>query len=478
MKKPFLGRERESHEFQQLLDRTDATLVTCQGRRRIGKSRFIHTCAKKADHFYAFMGLPPREGITKQSQLDAFSEQIADQTKAPRVPLDSWYTAFRLLDSQLPGKGKIVILLDEISWLAIGDPDFSGHLKTAWDTLFSHHSRLMLVLCGSVSSWIEKNVLNNTGFVGRCTWQFKLAPLPLPKCHEFWGRRKSRVSSAEKLRMLAVTGGVPRYLEEIDPKLSAEQNIEKLCFNSSGLLFNEFNQIFHDIFNRKAPAYREIVRALVTGRGSVSKLSKSLKRIRGGTLSSALTELEQSGFIRKDVSFDPETAKPRPRAVRYRLSDNYLRFYLRYIEPVRSQIESGLYQQAPVETFRAWDTIMGLQFENLILENLPAMLAIAGLDKTPMLNAGPFYQAATKRKKGCQIDLMLRSRQSLYIFEIKFRKRIQKSVIGDVQRKVDNLSPSRSLAIRTGLIYEGTLDSEIEKSDYFDYLIPFDAFLK
>lgn len=477
MKKPFLGREQESREFHRLLNRTEATLVTCQGRRRIGKSRFIHTCARRADHFFSFMGLPPREGISKQTQLDTFSEQLADQSKAPRVPLDSWYTAFRLLDSQLPDKGKTVLLFDEISWLAIGDPDFAGHLKTAWDTLFSHRSRLMVVLCGSVSSWIEKNILNNTGFVGRCNWKFKLEPLPLPICHEFWGRRKARVSTAEKLRILAVTGGVPRYLEEIDPKLSAEQNIENLCFKPSGLLFDEFDQIFHDIFNRKSANYREIVRALVSGPRSVSQLSRSLKRVRGGSLSESLNELAQSGFVRKDVSFDPETAKSRPRAVRFRLSDNYLRFYLKYVEPVRNQIESGLFQRAPLETLTAWDTIMGLQFENLVLGNLPAVSAAAGLRNSATLNAGPFSQNATQRKKGCQIDLMIRTKQSLYVFEIKFRKQIPKNVVGEVQRKVKCLNPPRSLAVRTGLIFEGALHPEIEKSDYFDALIPFEELL-
>ena len=478
MKKPFLGRERETREFQQLLGRTGSSLVTCQGRRRIGKSRFIHTCGQKADHFFSFSGLPPREGITRKTQLDSFAEQMADQAKAPVVPLDTWHTAFRLLDRLLPAKGKIVILFDEISWMAIGDPDFAGHLKTAWDTLFSHHPRLVVVLCGSVSSWIEKNILNSTGFVGRCSWQFKLEPLPLPDCHEFWGKRRSRVSSAEKLRLLAVTGGVPRYLEEIDPARSAEQNIERLCFHPGGILFNEFDQIFHDIFTRKAATYREIVRTLVSGPSSVSRLSKSLKRARGGSLSEALIELEQSGFIRRDVSFDPETAKPRPRAVRYRLSDNYLRFYLKYIDPVRRQIEQGLYQRAPLETLSAWNTIMGLQFENLVLSNLDAVLAAAGLNKTPILNAGPFSQNTTQRKEGCQIDLMLRSKQSLYVFELKFRNRIAKSVIGEVQRKIEKLKPSRSLAVRTGLIFEGSLDPGIVKSDYFDYLISFESLLE
>ncbi len=148
------------------------------------------------------------------------------------MTLDSWSAAFQLLASQLPAKGTVVILLDEISWMGIGEPDFAGYIKNAWDELFSRRARTLVVLCGSVSSWIEENILNNTAFVGRCSWQFHLRPLSLIESQQFWGRAASRISSAEKLRFLAVTGGIPRYLEELNPKLTAEQNIARLCFSS------------------------------------------------------------------------------------------------------------------------------------------------------------------------------------------------------------------------------------------------------
>ena len=162
----YIGRSEERQEFRRLLQKKIASLVTVQGRRRIGKSRFITECAEEADHFLSFMGLPPREDMTRQAQLDAFADQLSKQTKAPKLPLDGWPTAFQLLASQLPASGTVVLLLDEISWMAAGDADFAGHLKTAWDTHFSKRQRLVVVLCGSVSSWIEHNILNNTGFVG------------------------------------------------------------------------------------------------------------------------------------------------------------------------------------------------------------------------------------------------------------------------------------------------------------------------
>ena len=89
-----------------------------------------------------FQGLPPREGITKKDQLNAFSEQLARQTSLPKLDLESWYQALSLLNNVIKDE-KTVILLDEISWMAIRDKDFAGQLKIAWDTDFKHHAGLI-----------------------------------------------------------------------------------------------------------------------------------------------------------------------------------------------------------------------------------------------------------------------------------------------------------------------------------------------
>jgi hypothetical protein len=243
-------------------------LAVCEGRRRIGKSTLIRECAKEAQHFLVFEALPPRPNLGCRDQLKAFATQLAEQTHVPEVPLESWPKAFQLLARLLP-PGRTVLLLDEISWMATGEPDFAGYFKIGWDQLFSRREGRIVVPCGSVSSWIQENILNQTGLVGRCSWEFSLPPLSLPACNAFWGEKT--VSAPEKLKLLAVTGGVPRYLEEIDPGLTAEQNIQRLCFTSGGLLFREFDQIFHDIFSRRAEAYRKVAAALAAGRGGAVK---------------------------------------------------------------------------------------------------------------------------------------------------------------------------------------------------------------
>jgi AAA+ ATPase superfamily predicted ATPase len=471
----FVGRETERAEFQQLLRKKTASLVVCEGRRRIGKSTFVRECAKDADHFLSFEGLAPRPNIGRAEQLDTFAQRLADQTKAPKLALENWSQAFQLLASLLPRTGWTVLLLDEISWMAIGEPDFAGHLKVAWDNLFSQRDRLVLVLCGSVTSWIQENILNQTGFVGRCSWQIHLPPLALPACNLFW--RGKEISASEKQKVLSVTGGVPRYLEEIDPAQSAEQNIKRLCFHPGGLLFREFDQIFHDIFSRRAEAYRKVATALAGGPKTVSEISAALDQERGGTLTAVADDLVAAGFVSRDSSFNPLTGRTYPYGVRYRLSDNYLRFYLRCVEPVRMAIEKGLYRWTSMDSLPGWDSLMGLQFENLVLANLTTILSKIDLSNVPILNAGPYCRRSINSQKGCQIDLIIRTRQSLYLFEIKFRRQIDKTILSEVRQKVERLKAPRSLSVRTGLIFQGELHPEIQPSDYFDFLVPFESLL-
>jgi hypothetical protein len=158
--------------------------------------------------------------------------------------------------------GRHVILLDEISWMGMRDPTFLGKLRNIWDTLLKQNPELILVVCGSVSSWIEKNILSRTGFVGRVDLTLTLNELNLKECNEFWGAQAENWSSYEKFKVLSLTGGVPRYLELISLQQTAEDNIKKLCFVKEDFLYSEFKKNFNDLFGKRYEAYKEILQAI------------------------------------------------------------------------------------------------------------------------------------------------------------------------------------------------------------------------
>jgi len=178
-----------------------------------------------------------------------------------------------------------------------------------------------------------------------------------------------------------------------------------------------------------------------------------------------------------DNHSDPATGKTRPRDHHYRIADNYLRFYLKYIAPAREQVIKGIYQRVPIELLEAWDTIMGYQFETLVLDSLDEVFERLGLKNRAVLNAGPYAQGTTLRQQACQIDLLIRTRQAVYVGEMKLHRNIGPEVIGEVREKVARLKLPKSQSVRTILIHSGELDPTIEPSDYFDFIINADEWV-
>lgn len=111
-----------------------------------------------------------------------------------------------------------IILLDEISWMGA-------------QTL-----HMVLVFCGSVSTWIEENILKSTAFFGRVNLTIALEPLSIPESSAFLIKLGMQLSDYDTYKLLSILGRVPWYLEQLSPSLTADENIKQL----SGLLVTEF----------------------------------------------------------------------------------------------------------------------------------------------------------------------------------------------------------------------------------------------
>ena len=472
----FVGRESDLADLDALWRKRVASLVTCRGRRRIGKSTLIEEFARRSGaRFVKLEGKAPEPGMTNKIQLASFLEQLRRQTKTSVRSLANWSEAFAALDDELDAR-KTVVLLDEISWMGKYDVGFPGELKIAWDNLFKKHDRTIVFLCGSVSTWIAKNILNNTGFVGRASGNFVVRELPLAACVKFWGRKAARTSTRDIVDVLSVTGGVPRYLEEVDPSLSADENIRRMCFLPQALLRDDFTKIFNVVFGGNAVTKRTILERLSERPLSVSELAEALGVERSGNLSEHLEDLEVAGFVAEDAGLVPGTDRP-SRQMRYRVCDNYTRFFLRYIQPNARTIDNGSFRFNALETLRGWESTLGLQFENLVIANLPRLLRALGMEHALLKSASPYRQSATKRHAGCQIDLLLQSERKVCVVEIKRRALIGREVEQEVEAKVRALALPQNVSVRTALVYEGTLAKSVEADGYFDALVPIEKLM-
>ena len=470
----FFGRESEISDLMALWGKRSGSLVTCRGRRRIGKSTLIEVFAQKSKaRFIRIEGVRPKPEYSDKTELKTFARELAAQTRAEDSIPDNWLKAFIRLDREINDRERTVVLLDEVSWLGHYDETFADLLKIAWDDYWSKHDRLIVVVCGSVSGWIKEHFVDNGAFFGRRSLDLIVQELPLKECAKFWRRAAARVDTREIVDVLSVTGGVPRYLMEIDPGASASANLARLAFRPNAILRSDFDEMFSDVITRLPTLSGKIVRALVGGPLSVSETASAIKAGKGGKIGEALEQLTEAGLVASDVGKNPETGLT-ARETKYRLKDNYARFYLRYIEPKKEIIDAGAYRFVSLEALDGWESIMGLQFENLVLNHYAALIDPLHIGNSLIESAAPYVR---RRKNdgedGLQIDLLLQTKSSNYVIEIKRKHEIGREVIDEVERKIEKLSMPRGKSARPALVYDGILAPIVEADGYFDSLIPF-----
>lgn len=476
----FFGRQDLIDQLSALFRKRVASLVTCRGRRRIGKSTLVEKFAEKERcRFIKIEGKRPAPGLTDVDELATFARQLADQTGAERGTPADWPDAFRRLDGRIGDREKTVVLLDEVSWLAHYADGFADDFKIAWDNLFKKHDRLVLVLCGSVSSWIRENIIDNSAFFGRRSLDIIVPELPLADCAKFWGPAASRIAPREILDVLSVTGGVPRYLEEIDPGLSAFENIRRLCFCPNALLRTDFGEMFRDVVTRERDFSGSVLKCLSDGPRTAAEIEASLGIGKGGRVTAVLERLSEAGLSAGDEVTDPETGR-RPKERRWRLRDNYSRFFLKYIEPSAGAIDSGAFEITGLDTLEGIDSIFGLAFENLVINHVRDLLPLLNLRGALVLSAAPYQRRGTsgaRGRAGVQIDLLLQTRRTVCVVEVKRKGEIGREIIDETDAKLKALKLPAGVSARAALVYEGHLAPVVEADGYFDSIVPFHRLL-
>lgn len=472
---PFYGRRRELATLKRFLTKKSASMIILKGRRRIGKSRLIKEFAKSFERVYTFSGLAPTKKTTAQSQRDEFARQLQRVFGIPPIKADDWGDLFWFVGDKIK-EGPVLLVLDEINWMGHLDENFLPQLKNAWDLYFESNPKLTLVLCGSLSAWIENNIMSSTGFMGRYSYDMTLRELPLHICDEFW--RGKAVSDYEKFKLLAICGGVPRYLEFIDPNITAEENILHMGFEDGSILFVEFDKIFSDLFSKRSELYKRIVESLITGQKTRDEVADYLNIVRSGNLSEYLSDLVKSGIIARDYTWSIITGNE-SKLSRYRLSDNYSRFYLKYIEPNKNKILAGNYEEVSLSLLPDWHTTLGLQFENLVLNNRRMLKRLLKIRGEEIVYDNPYFQRAGAHQLGCQIDYIIQTASgSLYVFEFKFsRNKITTAVMGQVREKISRLNLTKKFSIRPVLVHVNGVENGVSASDFFVKIIDFGDFL-
>lgn len=409
----LIGRKPEIAILQDALNSQKAEMIAIIGRRRVGKTFLI-------DQTYKDEIIFKQTGVRNapfSDQLRTFANKLEELSGNKVDPPRDWLDAFNKLKKQLKTllnkQKKQVLFFDELSWLAGEDSKFLDYLGHFWND-WAYQQNLVIVLCGSASSWIIKKVINDKGGLhNRITRYLHLKPFTLKETEEYLLAKQLSFSRYQIVQMYMAFGGIPLYLEEIQRGKSAVQNINDICFSNTGLLKNEFNRLYPALFEN-ADHHIAVIRALASKQSGMTRteIIKTAKIPNGSSTTVVLEELEQSDFI---MAYQPYLKKKKDKI--YRLTDEYSLFYLKFIENTAYEGEGTFMQLSDKQAFKIW---CGYAYEGICMKHVPEIkraLQIGGVYSSTY----SYFKKATEAEKGIQVDMLLeRADRVINLFEIKF----------------------------------------------------------
>jgi AAA+ ATPase superfamily predicted ATPase len=469
----IIGRKEEQQILHSAVQSENSEFVAVYGRRRVGKTYLIR---ETFGYKFTFQHTGLAKGNTKE-QLFSFAISLRDAGYDDCPIPKSWLEAFSLLSAYLKNSTdeKKIVFLDELPWMDTPRSNFISAFEHFWNGWASARKDIVLIICGSATSWIINKVINDHGGLhNRVTKQIALQPFTLKECEMFAKSKGLEMSRYQLAECYMVFGGIPYYWSLLEKGLSLAQNIDKIIFAKNGKLSNEFNQLYASLF--KSPEqYIDIVTALGKKKAGMTReeIIAATDKYSNGALSKVLDELEYCGFIRKYNGFDKKSKQ----AI-YQLIDNYTLFYFKFIQQNENNDEHFWSASIDSAMHRAWS---GLAFERLCMahtQQIKVALGISGV----LSNVYSWRKEADETSDGAQIDLLIdRNDQVINLCEMKYslseyaidaeyeqKLRNKKSAFIDATntRKAVHLTMVTTFGIKTN-VHSGIVQNEITLEDLF-----------
>ena len=409
----MIGREKEVEKLQNLYLSNKAELVALYGRRRVGKTFLINEVFKDKFFFkHAGLALNEEDNNKTATQLEHFASSLALYGIKVERKIEDWFDAFFNLTKyimQCDRSTKKVIFIDELPWLDTKGSNFISAFEGFWNGFGCSRDDLLVIVCGSATSWIENELINNTrGLYGRVTYEIKLNPFTLKETKDFLESKNINYSLYDITQAYMIFGGIPYYLNYIDKKYSLAQNIDNLFFKNNALLLLEFDRLFNSIFTFSDKA-KEIIKLLSTNSVGFTReeISKSLKISDGGGLSKYLNSLIASNFIIKYAPFGFSK-----RETHYKLIDPFCIFFIKFVLD-KTEVKNLWAEDSSSRKISSW---RGYAFENVCFNHIDQIKFALGISSVST-NISAFYN----KEDGYQIDLIIERRDNIInLCEIKF----------------------------------------------------------
>ena len=415
----LIGRKFQIQELNERYDSDRAELVVVYGRRRVGKTFLVRETFKDRITFY-HTGLSPYDEnrkIGKKEQLEHFYHSLLNyglqETACPKDWMEAFYMLEKLLSSLDDGRAQLVFI-DELPWMDTPGSRFLTAFEAFWNGWASARDNIKCIVCGSATSWMADNMINNHGgLYGRQTCEIKLSPFTLNECEEFFTSRGIELTRYDITEIYMAVGGIPYYLDKFKKGLSVAQNIDRLFFAANAPLKNEFTRLFASLFSNP-DLYAKAIRKLASRHYGFSRtdIGECLGIKSGAGLTKILNTLEASDFI---ICYRPLDAAKGEKL--YRLTDAFCLFYLRFADnSTNNDSEYWVHNQNLAAT-NSW---RGIAFEDLCISHIAQIKKALGISGVATTESALTLRG-DESNKGTQMDLVIeRKDRVVNLCEIKF----------------------------------------------------------
>lgn len=408
-----IGRQNQQQLLLSLLEKEDSQFVAIYGRRRVGKTYLVRETYSTRIAFQ-HTGL---QNVDKKGQLKEFKRSLQNAGMAKVPHISDWFDAFFALGQFLQSRpeGKKVIFIDELPWMDTPKSNLVAALDHFWNGWASARKDIVLVICGSATSWIiSKIVKNHGGLHNRLTRQIYLEPFTLHECEQFASINNLGMSRRNILETYMVLGGIPYYWQFMQKEFSPAQNIDRMFFEKTSPLRGEFNALYASLFRNPQP-YIDVITALGTKKAGMSRteIIDATGLNIGGKLTTMLEELEACDFIRSFYALGKQK-----KDIIYQLIDNFTLFYFKFLAEKRVFGANYWSQMILKPQYNAWS---GLAFERVCFQHIEQIKRALGISGIISNIYSWQYRPKDNNESGAQIDMLIdRDDQVINLCEIKF----------------------------------------------------------
>ena len=409
----LIGRIYERTRLEEAYGSGRAEFVAVYGRRRIGKTFLVRQTFEKR-FFFRHTG---KSGVDSRGQLDAFRKSLLTFGLKDCPRLRNWADAFEHLKKLVASSRmkRKVVFLDELPWLDTPRSNFVPEFEYFWNDWASSRSDLMLVVCGSATSWIiGKIVKNRGGLHNRLTMQLALQPFTLGECERYATAQGLDFSRRDLGELYMVFGGVPYYWSLLRKGNSVAKSIDSLFFAPGGELSLEFEQLYASLYSNPDP-YLAVIEALGSKRNGLTReeLLARAKLVSSGNSTRVLTDLEQCGFVRKYQMFGNKS-----KGAFYQLIDAFTLFHLQFVRGNRDADPHFWTSSFGTSLHNAW---AGLAFERLCLSHVDQIRNALGISGVKTSAAAWRHVPDEEHSTGAQVDLLIdRADNVINLCEMKY----------------------------------------------------------